>query len=88
MPDIRTATETDHPSPADPGRGGRKMSWEYEVIDGTRREPKGRVGKAVYTSRREAEDARAKLCRMGGFVRRSAAKPRQGGTGTGRERKV
>ena len=40
----------------------------WTVTDGSKSQPAGHVGS--YGSRAEAEDARARLCRMGGYIRR------------------
>ncbi len=46
--------------------------WDYEVINGTRSRPAGYIG--TYSTRKEAEEARFKLCRMGGYITRRSGK--------------
>ena len=49
-----------------------KTTWQYEVTDGTKARPAGHIG--TYATREEAETARAKKCRMGGYIKRVSSK--------------
>ena len=47
------------------------MKYVYTVTDGTPRNPAGYVGS--YSTKQEALNARFKLCRMGGYIKREKA---------------
>jgi hypothetical protein len=51
------------------------MRYVYVVVDGTPRGPKGYVG--TYSTKQEALNARFKLCRMGGFIKREKVEVKQ-----------
>lgn len=44
------------------------MKYVYTVTDGTPRSPMGYIG--TYRTKQEALNARFKLCRMGGYIKR------------------
>lgn len=50
------------------------MTWVYDVVDGTRSRPAGYIG--TYETREEAEQARFRLCRCGGYIKRLSTKPK------------
>ena len=50
----------------------KTSGWQYEVTDGTKRRPAGRIG--TFATREDAEKARATRCRMGGYITRVSAK--------------
>ena len=47
--------------------------WAYEVTDGSRHRPAGYIG--TYPSRAAAVEARSRLCRSGGYIRRVSWEP-------------
>jgi len=44
------------------------MKYVYTVTDGTPRSPKGYIG--TYNTKQQALEARFRLCRMGGYIKR------------------
>jgi hypothetical protein len=44
------------------------MKYFYTVVDGTPRNPAGYIG--TYDTKIEAAEARFKLCRVGGYIKR------------------